>query len=107
MKIYIAASKSAYDKIPHIKAELERAGHEITFPNGYGEPRAESKFQSLSPEEYANWKAGMIRHDGVVIAAHDAVLVLNFEKHGQPNYIGGAVFLEMFKAFDLGKKIFL
>jgi hypothetical protein len=33
--------------------------------------------------------------------------VLNFEKNGQPNYIGGATFLEMYKAFELGKKLFL
>jgi len=49
----------------------------------------------------------MIREDGRIIAQHDAVLVLNFEKHGQANYVGGATFLEMFKAFDLGKKLFL
>lgn len=49
----------------------------------------------------------MIREDGRIVAAHGAVLVLNFEKHGQMNYVGGATFLEMFKAFDLGKKIFM
>jgi hypothetical protein len=107
MKIYICASKSSFDKILPIKATLEKAGHEVTLPNGFDEPNAESKFQSLSAEEYANWKAGMIRHDGVVVAANDAVLVLNFEKHRQPNYVGGAMFLEIFKAFDLRKKIFL
>ena len=49
----------------------------------------------------------MIRQDGRIIAGHDAVLVLNLEKNGQPYYIGGATFLEMFKAFDLGKKLYL
>jgi len=37
----------------------------------------------------------------------DAVLVLNFEKDGMKNYVGGATFLEMYDAFRLGKKIFL
>ena len=32
---------------------------------------------------------------------------LNFDKKEQKNYIGGSTFLEMFKAFELGKKIFL
>lgn len=32
---------------------------------------------------------------------------MNVDKHGQKNYIGGATFLEMFKAFDLGKRIYL
>jgi len=49
----------------------------------------------------------MIRTDGKIIKANDAILVLNFEKNGQKNYIGGSVFLEMFKTFDLDKKIFL
>jgi len=35
------------------------------------------------------------------------ILVVNFEKNGQKDYIGGATFLEMYKAFELGKKIFL
>ena len=33
--------------------------------------------------------------------------MLNFEKNGQVNYIGGATFLEIFRAFDIGNKIFL
>lgn len=41
------------------------------------------------------------------ILYNDAILVLNLEKKGQPNYIGGATFLEIFKAFELGKKIYL
>ena len=36
----------------------------------------------------------------------DAVLVLNYDKNGYKNYIGGATFLEIYDAFRLGKKIF-
>lgn len=107
MKIFITASKSAYDKVAEIKTLLEQAGHKVTPPNGYNVPEQESQTKQLSPEEYANWKSEMIREDGRIIAAHDAILVLNFEKRNQPNYIGGATFLEMFKAFDLGKKLYL
>ena len=35
------------------------------------------------------------------------MLVLNFDKNGQKNYIGGATFLEMYDAFRLDKKIFI
>lgn len=107
MKIYLCASKSFYDKVSDVKAALEKLGHVVTPPNGFDEPAAESTYRSMTPRQYADWKTGMIRHDGEVVQAHDAVLVLNFEKNGQPNYIGGAAFLEMFKAWDLGKKIFL
>lgn len=107
MKIFITASKSAYDSVAVIKKELESKGHVVTPPNGYDAPGQEDTTRQLSPEEYSDWKAEMIREDGRIVAAHDAVLVLNFDKHGQRNYIGGATFLEMFKAFDLGKKLFM
>ena len=37
----------------------------------------------------------------------DAILVLNYDKKGIVNYIGGNTFLEIGLAFWLGKKIFL
>jgi hypothetical protein len=49
----------------------------------------------------------MFRQQEEKIRANDAILVMNYEKHGQPNYIGGATFLEAYKAFELEKKIFL
>lgn len=36
-----------------------------------------------------------------------AILVLNFEKHGKANYIGGNVLMEMAIAFYLNKPIFI
>jgi len=107
MRIYLCASKSFYDRVPEVKVQLEKLGHVVTAPNGYDAPAAETNYQAMTPQEYADWKTGMIKHDGEVVKANDAVLVLNFEKNGQQNYIGGAAFLEMFKAWDLGKKIFL
>ncbi len=49
----------------------------------------------------------MIRHSTDVMETINSVLVLNFEKNGVPNYIGGATFLEMYDAFRLNKKIFI
>lgn len=107
MKIFITSSKNFYDKVSTIKEQLETVGHTVTPPNGYENPDVEENVKTLTPEEHQKWKADMIRKDGEIVAAHDAILVLNFEKHGQANYIGGATFLEMFKAFEMGKKIFL
>lgn len=107
MKIFITASKSAYPQVEQIKNELEQAGHTVTPPNGYGDPHEEEVVRQYTPEEYSAWKADMIRQDGQIVAAHDAVLAINIEKNGQKDYIGGATFLELFKAFDLGKKIYL
>jgi hypothetical protein len=107
MNIFLSASKSAYAEVGRIKTVLEALGHSVTSPNGFDDPDEEGIARRASFEAYSEWKAAMIREDGRIIAQHDAVLVLNFDKHGQANYVGGATFLEMFKAFDLGKKLFL
>jgi hypothetical protein len=107
MRIFIICSKHFYSTIPPIRAELERAGHTITLPNCFDDPGTEARMHAAGSSEHAQWKAKMIRRSEKTIATHDAVLVLNFEKHGQRNYIGGATFLEIYDAFRLGKPIYL
>jgi hypothetical protein len=107
MKIFIICSKSFYDRIPEIKKTLESNGHIITLPNCFDDPMTEARYRELGFEEHAKWKSSMIKHSEEVIKKQDAVLVLNFEKHGISNYIGGATFLEMYDAFKLNKKIYL
>lgn len=107
MNIFIICSKSFYGRIPEIKQELESIGHIITLPNSYENPLAENSYRNLGKEAHATWKAEMIRHSEEVISKNDAVLVLNFEKNGVENYIGGATFIEMYDAFRLRKKIYL
>ncbi len=107
MKIFIACSKHFYDKIPSIKDILEKRGHILVMPNSYNEPMKEEEMKLLSPEEHIRWKGAMLRKDKENIEPNDAILVLNFEKNGQKNYIGGATFLEVFRAWEMEKKIFL
>ena len=107
MKIFLICSKKFYDRIPDIKSELEKNSHIITLPNCYDDPLTEEKYRNLGCDEHAKWKAEMFKHSIDVIKENDAVLVLNFEKNGIENYIGGATFLEMYDAFKLNKKIYL
>jgi len=107
MNIFITASKQFYPIVAEVKEKLEIMGHTTTPPNGYDHPEAEDQTKNLSQKEYQEWKGNMIRTDGKIVATHDAILVLNFEKNGIQNYIGGATFLEIFKAFELEKKIYL
>ena len=107
MNIFICSSKYNYDKIPSIKAELEKAGHVITLPNSYDAPMMEESMKELGTKEHAEWKGNMLRLQTEKVMKNNAVLILNFEKNGQQNYIGGATFLELFKAFELDKKLFL
>ena len=106
MKIFIACSKHFYHKIPEIKGKLEKDGHKLTMPNSYENPFYEEEIKSKSLEEHVKWKGEMIKKDKGNIKPNDAILVLNFDKNGEENYIGGATFLEAYKAFELGKKIF-
>lgn len=107
MKIFICCSKHFYDQISPIRLKLEGVGHEITLPNSFDNPGREDEMRRLGVKDHASWKAEMLREQERKVKANDAVVVLNFEKHGQANYIGGATFLEIFKAFEHGKKIFL
>lgn len=107
MKIFIICSKKFYDKISDIKKELEDSGHQISLPNCFDDPGTEDRYRNLGNNEHSKWKSEMLKHSTEVIKNNDAVLVLNFEKHGMENYIGGATFLEMYDAFRLGKKIYL
>jgi diphthamide synthase subunit DPH2 len=104
MKIFLICSKAFYGKLKEIKEILENNGHEITLPNCYDCPQTEAKYRGT--DEHAKWKAGMIKHSEEVIRSVDAVLVVNYDKNGQKNYIGGATFLEIYDAFRLNKKIF-
>jgi len=106
MKIFIICSKHFYEKVPDIKRLLENQGHEITLPNCFEEPFKEERLKLMGEEQHKIFKQEMMRLHEPKIKENDAVLVLNFEKKGQPNYIGGATFMEIVKAWELNKKIF-
>ena len=107
MKIYISCSKMFYDQVESIKLQLEDLGHHITPPNGWNDASSEELIQKLDIALCIEWKAEMIRKNSKLVNACDGILILNFSKNGIENYIGGATFLEGYKAFESGKKIFL
>jgi hypothetical protein len=106
MKLFIICSKAFYTHIPSIQKELETMGHTTLLPNSYDDMGAEERQREKGVDEHAQWKAEKFRESKKKIETIDAVLVLNFEKHGMQNYIGGATFLEIYDAYCLGKKIF-
>lgn len=107
MKIFIICSKAFYDKIKPIKDYLENKGWEVFVPHTYLNPGKESETWNNQGESHAEFKARMFRLSEERIKSMDAVLVLNFEKHGIKNYIGGSTFLEMYEAFRNNKKIYM
>jgi hypothetical protein len=106
MKVFLCASRSNYDRVHLVQRELERDGHLITLPNNYDDPTREDRIKSSTPGEYRDWKARMLELQREKVRANDAVLVLNFDKGVERNYLGGATFLEVFMAWELGKRVF-
>jgi hypothetical protein len=107
MKIFIIGSKHNYHRVEEIKKQLEMKGHIITLPVGFDDPSLEFKLNVENPEELLKIKNETLIKQRECVLKNDAVFVMNFEKHGQPNYIGGATFLEMYEAFINKKKIYL
>jgi hypothetical protein len=105
MKIFVICSKVFYSEIPDIKSKLESMGHVVTLPNCYDTPETENSYRGT--DKHAQWKSEMIKHSESVISNIDSVLVLNYDKNGVKNYIGGATFLEMYDAFRFDKKIYM
>src|SRR5438874_646249 len=106
MKIFVCLSRYNYQKAQSVIEQLKEAGHEITYPNNFDDPGKENRTKISDPAAYPDWKASMFRQQSEKVEKNDAILVLNFEKDGKLNYIGGATFLEVFKAWELGKKIY-
>lgn len=105
MKIFIICSKAFYDRIKPIKEYLENNGWEVFVPHTYLNP--EKELEAWEGETHSEFKARMFRLSEERIKSMDAVLVLNYEKHGIKNYIGGSTFLEMYEAFRNNKKIYM
>jgi nucleoside 2-deoxyribosyltransferase len=114
MKIAICSSLDFLNKIKEIADQLTQRGFEVIIPqtaemilNGevtLKEILEEKKTGEISKRAV---KQNSIRYYFERIQETDAILVLNFNKKGIKNYIGGNVFLEMGFAHVLSKKIFL
>jgi nucleoside 2-deoxyribosyltransferase len=107
MKIAICGSMVFSEKMLQVKEILEAQGHTVRVSKflvkylGHDQERIETLAIKHKTEEEA------IMEYWQVIKDSDAILVLNYDKNGSKNYIGGNSFLEIGFAYVLGKKIFL
>ena len=114
MKIAICASLDFTNEIIDMSKKLTEQGHEITIPKTAEMilNKEVTLEQILKEKENGEISNRAIRQDSIryyfeIIKNVDAILVLNLDKKGIKNYIGGNVFLEMGFAHVLNKKIFL
>lgn len=115
MHVVICSSIDFTPEIKQVALQLEAMGHTVDIP------LTSQKIidGELTMEEYLEEKRGpgecaqrKIKDEVIKlyfnkISNADAVLVLNFEKKGIPNYIGGNTFLEMGFAHVLNKDLFI
>lgn len=113
LTIAICSSANFYRQAVILQAQLEAEGHSVIIP-----ATAEKMKQSgdYDVSHYKTWfadaddyhkKAALMRGHFHEVEKSDAILVLNYEKHAIPNYIGGNVLMEMALAFYLNKPIFI
>ncbi len=110
MKITICGSLKFIDEMLEVKRDFENRGHEILLPTSAETGQTKQWWDNLrieDPNKFVELKmARMIGHFKK-IEDSEAILVLNYEKNGVKNYIGGNTLMEIALAFYLGKKIFL
>ncbi len=104
MKIAICGSMSLAKEMVAVKKELEIIGHKVVIP----ENTERYASQELSIEsKWEKMESDVIRNYFEKIKEVDAILVINQDKNGIENYIGGNGLIEIAFAHVLNKKIFL
>lgn len=112
MKITIIGSSSAQNKKVELMDELKKLGHEPIIHPHYIQSVKEGRTDitdRLAKGEHAQVK---IEHDYMkwyykAIKDSDAVLLVNLNKNGMENYVGGNSLIELGFAYVSDKKIFM
>lgn len=109
MKIAICGSLDFTSQIKRAADELKVQGYEVIIPHGAelilsGRETPEGIREKGSAQKI---EADAIRYYYNKIKESDAILVLNYDKRGVKNYIGGNTLMEIGFAHVLNKKIFL
>lgn len=107
MNIGIISSMHHSEKMLETRDELIRLGHK-PFVSSFVEEflgKDDEEKERIKIDQKNNRDA--IRDFWRKMQGGDAVLVLNFERHGIPNYIGGNTLMEIGFAHVLNQKIFL
>jgi len=111
MKITIVGSSVFAKKMVDYKDRLIKLGHSVNLHEHYL-AQANGEMKELIDRmnrEHAKVKIeyDYIKYHYKEIVDSDAVLVLNFDKNGIKNYIGGNTLIELGQAYVNNKKIFL
>ena|SRR3989344_4861226 len=107
MKIGIIGSMHYTEKMLEARDELIKRGHNA-FVTNLADPfvgKTDEEKEVIKIDQKNNFDA--IREFWRLMQGADAVLVMNFDRHGIKNYIGGNTLMEIGFAHVLDQKIFL
>ncbi len=115
MKIAICASINITPKIKEVSDILQSLGHKVIIPvTSQRILDGKLTMEKFLKEKEKNGDGAFrkIKYDAIrgyyeKLKKVDSILVLNIDKNGIKNYIGGNTFLEMGFAYVLKKSIFL
>ncbi len=108
MKIVICGSSAICKDMVRYRDELNSMGHQAIIHPEYGNYAAKGIPEDVKTEHHVvKRKYGYIKWYYNAIANSDAILVLNIDKNGVKNYIGGNTLMEMGFAHVHDKKVFL
>lgn len=112
MTITLVGSTSFVKQMVQFRDELIKLGHKVLLHDHYiawGSGKMSQDVKRKIKTEHATLKKenNYIKYHYDEILNSDAVLVLNFDKNGIKNYIGGNTLIEMGQAYVNNKKIFL
>lgn len=111
--IVICSSASFYKQALETEKSLKRLGFKVSLPIS---ARTMEKTNNYDSSFYKPWfknpanfkrKAFLMRDHFNKVLKADSVLVINLDKDGKKNYIGGNVLAEMAFAFYFKKPIFV
>jgi hypothetical protein len=107
MKIGIIGSMQFTDKMLEVKAKLQELGHDafVTDLHKAMVGKTDEEIEKIKLHQKYNMDA--IREFWNMMQGADAVLVLNYDKNGIKNYVGGNTLMEIGFAHVLNQKIFM
>lgn len=107
MKIGIIGSMQFTEKMIETRDKLRELGHNV-YLTSLADPfvgKTDEEKEAIKIYQKENQDA--IRDFWRLMQGGDAVLVLNFDKHGIKNYIGGNTLMEIGFAHVLNQRVFL
>ena len=107
MKIGIIGSMQFTERMLEVRDQLIESGHDAFVTKLHGAFIGKSDEEKESIKIHQKNTMDAIREFWCLMQGADAVLVLNLDKHGIKNYIGGNTLIEIGFAHVLDQKIFL